>query len=107
MHGPSRTLVRRGLAAAMSGTLVAGVVAAAGKVFVGGVALRWQKMHFGLTTKSEGRLTPGKTRSRQRVRVELTMPQKLQRAVQALRVTHARGGPPNSGVKIRMPVSRP
>ncbi|HLR83690.1 MAG TPA: Ig-like domain-containing protein, partial [Nocardioidaceae bacterium] len=71
------------------------------------LALGWHKIDFGLTTKSEVPLTPGKTLKRQRVRVELTMPKKLQRAVKALKVTHARGGSPNSGVKIRMPVALP
>ena len=129
MHDPSRTLVRRGLAAAMSGTLVAGMVAgavvggasaanaaevpinkefrAACKVVVGDLALGWHKIDFSLTTKSEVPLTPVKTLKRQRVSVDLTMPKKLQRAVKVLNVTHARGGSPNSGVKIRMPVALP
>lgn len=122
----NRPPTRRALAAAMSGTLVAGVVAgtvvggagsanaaeipiqkpfdAACKVVVGDLALGTHKIKFNLNTKAEAPLVPGTTLGKQDVSITLTMPKKLQKAVKVLKVTHAKGGSPNSGVKIRMPV---
>ena len=129
MQHPSRTPMRRGLAAAMSGTLIAGTVAgtviggassasaapvdlekdftAACKVVVGDLSLGTRQIRFHLETQAEVPLVPGKTVKKQNASVTLTMPKKLQRAVKVLKVTHARGGSPNSGVKIRMPVALP
>lgn len=123
----SRTPARRGIAAAVSGVLVSGaiagtVVGAAGpanaaeqdvtkdftpvcQVKAGGLDLGTYNIKAHLATTAELPLVPGASSPAQDVAVTLTMPKKLQKATTSvLKVTHAKGGSPDSAVDITLPV---
>ncbi|UPK74911.1 Ig-like domain-containing protein [Nocardioidaceae bacterium SCSIO 66511] len=120
---------RRSLAAALSGTLVAGAVAgtvvgttgsanaaevpldhtfvSSCNVNVGGdLNLGNYDIDFEMNTKAEVPLVPGADNAKQDVSIKLTMPEKLHNAtVNLIKATHASGGSPDSAVNLTLPIA--